>query len=343
VNRTPVFAPTAVLLALAVLVSFGAPLGCAKKEEVIAKTAADKELTAPDIDRDPLALLPGGAVGVLYLDMERLFASEFGAKLLAISERQLPLPKAAGFEPRRDLKKVYVGSYSMKGVDVAGVAIGAFDIAKIEAAADGIETTPLGVPLTKTRYANRALYTAQDVGFTVLTAKTALFGNQTGIRRALDRIKEGRAQREVPRWLVKMLDKSNAPLIGALDLKAQPVPDALSRNLAFLEQLQTAAVVGNFEPPGLNLAGTLTYPNAEAAERGAGNLRRAQEMLNSYGWVMAILGIAQPLRKLEVQAKDKETAFVAGVDAKAVGSLLEMAQNWLPRPSTTAVKPNPSP
>jgi len=43
------------------------------------------------------------------------------------------------------------------------------------------------------------------------TVRTALFGNQTGIRRALDRIKEGRAKREIPAWAGKVLNQSGVP------------------------------------------------------------------------------------------------------------------------------------
>ncbi len=52
--------------------------------------------------------------------------------------------------------------------------------------------------MVKSSYAGRSLYTAGNMGFTVLTQKTLLFGNDTGIRRALDRIQEGRAKRQQP-------------------------------------------------------------------------------------------------------------------------------------------------
>src|SRR5262249_41694159 len=154
-----------------------------------------------------------------------------------ISAQELPLPASAGFEPKRDLERVYTGVYSMSGADVAGVAIGAFDKDKIEAAADGTQKTPLGVPVTKSSYADRTLYTAGNVGFTVLTSRTALFGNDTGIRRALDRIKEGRAKRQLPPWMDKLLSTPNAPLVVGADLTSQPLPDAARSQLPFLEGL----------------------------------------------------------------------------------------------------------
>jgi hypothetical protein len=101
--------------------------GCAKTEDVIVHTGQGKEKTAVEIDADPLALLPGGAITVGVLDANALFASQFGDKLLEVAKRRAPVPEAAGFDPKRDISKVYFGVYSMQGADVAGVAVGAFD------------------------------------------------------------------------------------------------------------------------------------------------------------------------------------------------------------------------
>ena len=297
-------------------------VGCPKSEDVIVHTGKGKEKSAQQIDADPLALLPGGAITVGVLDMKALFASQFGDKLLEVSKRRAPVPESAGFDPKRDLTKVYFGVYSMQGADFAGVAMGTFDPKKIEAAADGVQKTPLGVPVTKTTYAGRALYTAESVGFTVLTTRTALFGNQTGIRRALDRIKEGTAKREIPAWAGKVLNQAGVPFAFGSNLKENPVPNALRSKLPFLDGVETLAVVGNFSPPGINLAGTLVYPDEDSAKVGAGKVAETRAMLDTYTPFLAILGIPQPVRKLEADAVGKEGHFVAGIDAVAVSALL---------------------
>jgi hypothetical protein len=303
--------------------------GCARKEDVIVKTGADKKLTSDQIDKDPLPLLPGGAIGMLYVDARALFASKFGDKLLVVVQRRTPLPPSAGFEPKRDLEKLWLGFYSMQGADAAGVVVGSFDAAKIEAAADGVQQTPLGVPVTKTNYAGRALYTAGTLGFSVLTPKTAFIGNDTGMRRALDRIEEGRAKRQLPPYMDKLLAGSNAPLVGGADFTSSPLPDAARQELKFLDGVKTLAVVGNFEEPGLNLAGTLTYADEAAAQRGAQNLVSMRSTLDRYAPFLALLGIAHPLQKLDVKPKGAELAFVVGVDGAAVAALLEKAQDLL--------------
>lgn len=311
IRRTLLGGLTALLLA-----------GCAKQEDVIVHTGQGKEKTSLEIDADPLALLPGNAITVGVLDAKALFASQFGDKLLEVSRRRAPVPEAAGFDPKRDLSKVYFGVYSMQGADVCGVALGTFDPKKIEAAADGIQKTPLGVPVTKTSYAGRALYTADAVGFTVLTTRTALFGNQTGIRRALDRIKEGTAKRELPAWAGKVLNQTGAPFAFGSNLKDHPVPNALRSKLTFLDGVETVAVVGNFAPPGVNLAGTLVYPDEAAAKVGAGKVEETRAMIEGYTTFLAILGIPKPLQKLQADAVGKQAHFVAGIDAVAISTLL---------------------
>lgn len=296
---------------------------CSRKDDVIVKTGADKRLTEADIDADPVRLLPAAAVGVLYVDARSLFASRFGDKLHTIAQKRAPLPAAAGFDAKRDLEKVWLGFYSMQGADAAGVALGSFDRAKIEAAADGTATTPLGHKVTKTTYANRSLYTAGSVGFSILTAKTALCGNDTGMRRALDRMEEGRARRQLPPNMEKLFLEPKTPIVAAADLTSSPLPDAARRELPFLDGVKTLSLVGNFEEPGLNLAGTLTYADEEAAGRGAQNVAALRATLERYATFMALLGIAQPIKKLEAQAKGADVAFVVAVDGVAVGALLD--------------------
>lgn len=302
---------------------------CAKTEDVIVHTGQGKEKTAVEIDSDPLALLPGGAITVGVLDAKALFASQFGDKLFEVAKRRAPVPEAAGFDPKRDLTTVYFGVYSMQGADVAGVAVGNFDPQKIAATADGIQKTPQGVPVTKTMYAGRALYTAESIGFTILTNRTALFGNQTGIRRSLDRIKEGTAKRELPPWATKVLNPGTAPFAFGSNLKENPVPNALRSKLPFLDGVETVAVVGNFAAPGVNLAGTLVYPDETTAKTGAGKVSETRAMLDTYTPFLALLGIPQPVRKLEADAVGKEGHFVAGIDAVAFSALLARLDDLL--------------
>jgi hypothetical protein len=311
--------------------------GCAKKEDVVVQTGAGKELSEPAIDADPLALLPPNAIGVLTLDAKALFASSFGARLLALAQSRSPLPAAADFDAARDLQHVYAGFYSMQGADVAGVAIGHFQPEKIRSAADSQLQTATGAPVVKSEYAGRTVYTSRGVGMTVLTSRTVLFGDETGIRRALDRIHEGRAQRSLPKWMAELLTSEKAPIAGGADFTSQPVSDAVRDQIKFVDGLETVSLVGNFQDPGLNVAGTLVYGDPAAATRGVDNLMALHGRLSSYAPILAVIGIPQPIRRVEARAEDKQVRFVAGVDGNALVVLLEKAQTYL-----DAVQPSPS-
>lgn len=314
---------------LGAALAVGSSFACSHKQDVVVKTGEDKKLGEAQIDADPVPLLPGGAVGVLSIDAQALYGSTFGDRVRAVVEKRLPLPPSADFDPKRDLDHVWLGFYSMQLADLAGVAVGHFEPKKIEASADGVQPTALGVPVVKTSYAGRTLYTAGTVGFSILTTKTALVGNDTGMRRALDRIQEGRVRRQLPEYMEKLLASSKAPIIGGFDFTSNPLPDATRQELAFLKGVKTLAVVGNFDDPGLNLAGTLSYEDADSAQRGAQNLISLRMLVDRYAPFLALLGIAKPIRQLDAEPKDKDVTFALAVDGTAVAALLDRAQDML--------------
>ena len=165
----------------------------------------------------------------------------------------------------------------------------------------------------------------------MLTQHTALFGNDTGIRRALDRIEEGRARRQLPESMLKLLVAPSAPLVIGGDLTGHPVPNALRGELAFLEGVKTLSIVGNFEPPGLNLAGTFSYADPESATRGVQNLQNLRATLDRYAPFLALVGIPNPVRTLQATPNGKDATFMLGADGQAVAVLLDDAAASLTR------------
>jgi hypothetical protein len=314
---------------LAGALALGALTGCPKKPDKIVAAGEDKGLTDAEIDREPAALLPGGAVALFSVDAKTLHASPFGQKLLQIARARTPVPASANFDPGRDVERAWVGVYSMAGADVASVLTGNFDRAAIEQAADGTQRTPLGTPVVKSSYAGRTLYTSHNLGFVVLTSKTVLLGNETGIRRALDRIKEGRVRNQLPEWFRELERTPNAPVVAGFDLRAQPITDATRQQLPFLHGLETARAVGNFEAPGLNVAGTLTYGDEAGAQAGAASLAQLKELIQSYGWLASLIGIGQPIRQIDARAEGKDTKVVAALDAAEVGKMLDQLASSL--------------
>lgn len=315
--------------ALGLVLAAALSVACSKKEDVIIAAADQVHVSDADIDRDPVALLPGSAIGIVHVDAPALFRSEFGQHLRQIAQARVPLPPSAGFEPTRDLAALYVGLYSMQGVDVAGVAIGTFDPQAIERAADGTTLTPLGAPLVKTTYARRTLYVSRNVGFVVLTPHTVLFGDETGIRRALDRLSDGRAQHETPAWVDQLLATPNAATAGAFDLTSGAPVEAATKNFPFLKGLKTAKVVGNFEPPGMNFAGTLTYPDPQTAQASCQSIQQTASTVRNYSFFLQLAGIGNPIQKLETVASGNDAQFVLGVDSRTVEWLLNQLGNQL--------------
>lgn len=303
-------------------------VGCSKQEEVIVETAAGRRVDDARIDGDPWALLPSGAVSWWSLRARDLFGSKMSSQVSALLQRTLPVPVGSGYEPSRDIEAIALGMYTLSGVDFAGIASGTFNAAGFEQAVAAGAMTATRRPVTRTTYAGRPLYVSEGVGLTVLTPRTMAFGNEVGMRRVLDRIEEGRVTRTVPPWFDELL-AAGAPMAWGVDLGAHPLSDAARRDVAFLDGLRAARLLGNFQEPGINLAGTLTYDTDEAAVRGAQTLRTTADSLRSYEILMAILGVAQPLRRLETQSKGREAQVVAEVDGMAAASLLSNAERLL--------------
>jgi hypothetical protein len=301
--------------------------GCGGGRDVILRTAAGKEATAEDIDREPLWLLPPGGVGWLHLEVAPAASSELGKYLLADLQARFPLPETAGFVFERDVARFSLASYSMQGFDFAGVATGRFDAARIEAAASESKGGSLAPALVKSQYAGRSLFTAASVGFVILTPQTALFGNETGIRRCLDRIAESRVADDLPPWVKELLVTPNATFSVGADLQASPLTAALAGRLSALRGATTARGLGNFDPPGVNLAGTIGHADHDAAQATATALLQAGGSLNIYG---RLFGLGQPIQKLETQAVGNDTQLVLAIDGGAVRVLM---QKFLPPPA----------
>jgi hypothetical protein len=306
----------AVVLALA-----AATASCAKKQESIVSVSGGKKLTAEEIDADPLALLPGGMVVLAQGDAAAFLSSSSGPSALRIAQNLVPLTAEMGFVPQRDLKTIVAGAYSMSGADVAAIAQGAFDVDAIKRAADRGAVTAVGQPLRKTDYAGNDLYVSGETGFVLLTAHTLLVGNPTGMRRALDRIRDGRVKREVPDWMLELLKTPNAQLVVAADLAGQSVPASVAAQAPFLKGLKTARVLGNFQPPGINFAGTLTYPDGASAAASEAQMKQVAQMAGLLNF-LGMFGVSSPIKQMDTRVASTDLQFMVALDGPALGALL---------------------
>jgi hypothetical protein len=311
------------LVALSLALSTLGLLSCKHNQgDSVVMTGDGTKLSSEAIDQDPMALLPANPVVLGWVDAQAFFASPFGGELNRLSAKYLPLGQDAGFVPQRDLRKVIAGVYSLAGADVVAVAQGDFNPDAIRGAADQRAAAPAGgLPLVHSQYAGNDVYTTSNVGFTVVTKHTLLLGNETGMRRALDRIRDNRVKREVPEWMAKLIESPQASMVLAGDMSNQPQVAAMARSAPFLNGLQNFRILGNFQPPGLNLAGTLSYPDAASATAGASALRSVGQMAGVMN-VLAMFGLGSPLQSMDVSTQDRDTSFVIAVDGQSLTRLL---------------------
>jgi hypothetical protein len=313
----------------------GVSLACVAGPEVILRTADGAKVTARELDASPLQLLPPSSIAWLFLDVRVAAQSEIGQALVKNAKARFMLPEAAGFSFDRDVSSMSVALYSLQGADFVGVASGHFDVSRISAAALEYRGGPLAPGLVRSEYAGRTLFTAQNVGFSILTPQTALFGNEVGMRRCLDRIASGRVQNDLPAWVRDLLAAPQATFSSGIDLASSAVSAGLPERLALLEGASRARVVGTFEPPGINLAGSIHYADPLNAGRSATALLRVGSSLNVYA---QLLGFGQPIRKLETRAVGTDTQLAASVDGAAAQLLMN---RFLPAPEAPAQHTGP--
>jgi len=318
-------------------------LGCASVSLV---PIAGKRVEAKVIDENPLSLLPRGIVIFENLDATALFATEIGADIARLVSTVVPLGNESNFAPTRDVRRVVGGVYAMQGVDFCAVVQGTFDVAAIQKAADARLAAPSGLPLVRTRYSDYDLYTVGNMGFVLLTPQSLLSGNEIGMRRALDRMRFSSLERVIPEWMVTLAETKDASFVLAGDFGAesvmssqdgtpraipralagsavQPVLEAAAAQLPFLSDLRAMRVIGNFKPPGVNLAGALTYGSIDKAQAGAAGLRNTASMAQLAGFFTSF-GMGQSLPPIQTAVSGTDVGFVQPIDTAFAKTLLTL-------------------
>ena len=296
--------------------------GCSSSVESVALIGGET-VDAATIDRDPLSLLPGGVILLGYLDAVTLWRTDLGPDVTKLAQNLIPLGPEANFVPSRDVVKIYGGVYAMQGADFCMVVQGHFDVDAIQRSAEARVMTTSGVPLVKTRYAGNDLFTAGNVGFVVLTSNTLLSGNETGMRRALDRLRFSKLERSVPMWMSDLTSTPNASFTLAGDFGTQVPMDALVHHAPFMAGLRQLRILGNFHSPGVNFAGTLTYADAQGAASGAQSLRSVQSVAQLMG-LLSSLGFGGSLPTMQVRQEDRDVQFTLPVDGRYASFLLRL-------------------
>ncbi len=278
---------------------------------------------AVELDAEPLALLPSEALVVGKLQAQMLFRSGMGHQLEQIIGKLLPLGGESNFVPRRDVTAIVAAGYAMQGADFCAVLQGNFDINAIQVAAAAQRPTPAGAALVRTQYGRYVIFTAANVGFVVLSQHTILSGNETGLRRGLDRMRYGWTDTTIEPWMRELLDSDSAAFAMVGDVGDQGVVAAAADNYPFLHDLRLIRILGNFQPPGMNVAGSLTYGSEQNAKLGAAGLGQLQQ-LAAFGALLSSFGFGGQLPPLEVAEQGSNVAFAQQVDTTTAALLLSL-------------------
>jgi hypothetical protein len=287
-----------------------------------------EDAKSPDAEQkldDALALLPANAIAIGTVDGRAFFGSKtFGAELGKLLEKYIPLGPEAGFLLSRDVDRVTWGSYSYQGIDVAAVVIGRFDEAKIKQVASSNTPTKSGGLLVASQYAGRDVYTVSNVGFTLLSPTMAIAGTESGIRRVLERIKDKRVKRDLTPSMIQTIETPGAAAAVAADFATQPIPAEATRQMPmpWVQSLKAVRAVATFKD-GVQIAGSMTYPEEAAAQTASQSVKQAANLSK---W-LAILGIR--VQTFDVTVEKSDVQVKLAVDDASLRQLLAQAPQWL--------------
>jgi hypothetical protein len=284
----------------------------------------------PDLDRDPLALLPASAIAVASIvghpaAPDPSPSPTAVAVTAAAAQWFVPVADGAGFQPADDVDRVVLGAYAMDSADVVAVLSGRFDPDRLAAATQ----SRYGTPVEHGTYAGFTTFTVGGVTFAPLTRRTILSGMGEGLRRALDRVRDGKIERAMPPWVVETVEtKGSARLAAAADFSSQPIASVTLGmvRLPWLEGLRVARVLGDFEAPGLNVAGTLTYGTDQQSQAGVAGMRTVAGLLDRLSPLIG--GIK--LQNFSVNAAGPDLQCKFSVDDRAVRAALALAARFMP-------------
>jgi len=282
----------------------------------------------PDLDSDPLSLLPPGAVAMVHVDAHGLLTSpSLGSDLSTFLDPLVPLGEGSGFVASRDVDSALAGIYSTSNADVAAILSGRFDVEKIAQAA----TTKNGTSISTRKHGHFSTHSVGRIEWCLLSPKTLVAGTPEGVELTLDRIEKGKLDRSLPPWAISTLQTPGAELAVVADFTSQPIASAAIGmvHLPWLSGLRIARIVGNTGTPGLNVAATLTYGDASEAQSAAAGVRSADRWLDLLGPLVG--GVK--LQNFQAEPEDKDVRCKFALDTQTLRNLIALAPRFLPPPS----------
>lgn len=325
----------ALVLVAAVLVAL---VSCGAGETGQAR--APSGLPAPDLDGDVLALFPPGAIAAATFDARALYGNPaLGAQLAQVTDGLLPLGTDGGLVASRDIERITVAWYTVTGADFVAVVRGHIDAAAVQRAADAHSASHAGGILSATPYSGHTVYTVADVGFSVLTPRSALAGTAAGLRLALDRIRDGRIRPELSPTLMETLQTTDVAFAFAGEFASAPLAGVQGLPIpAWVSGVRAVRVTGAFVEARLNVSGRVTFDDPQHATAGADGMRQMGALANT----LALAGVVPELKNLDIAADGTNVRLGFGVEVARLRALLELLPQWMP-PRTGVATPGRAP
>ncbi len=296
---------------------------CSAPKEIVVVTAAGQKAIFDEVDRSPWALLPGGAVAWLHLTMSELQKAEYGPTLIQIFEERFQFAEDADVHWASDVDSISGAAYATVSLDWLLIARGRFKKSQINSKTPPSSQSLSGLDVRERDYAGERMLTSGKVAFCVLTDQTIALGSETAVRRVIEKVVEGRLRSSIPSWFSELLGTEQNPLTLGLDLDSNPVPGVLKSQLAFTDGLRAARVVGNFEKPGLNLSGAMTYSKPVRAKQAAEYLKKQESQLRRYSLLLRMMQLPQPIQRLQAEATDKHLQLAIELKGDSLFILLQ--------------------
>lgn len=304
-------------------------IGCGDKAKVEDPNSkvAERVLGVPELEADPLLLFPGLSVSLSNTDARALFANPtLGKDLLATLSVLLPLGDESGFVASRDLERVYAASYTLANVNIVGALVGKFDASRIAAAAFAKVNTKYG-PLLETTVSGRKVYTVGAVGFSVVSPRLVIVGDEMGLRRTLERLTTGIRARALEPWAVETVATKGMDVAVAIDLTRNPV-ERVNVGFTTMDVTKGLRMARVFMKSGAGkeqLAGSLTFATADDATRSEKQMRQLQELLARF----AITGVVPGIEKYQANIVGTNIQFTFEVDEPKLLPILRSVPQYL--------------
>jgi hypothetical protein len=125
--------------------------------------------------------------------------------------------------------------------------------------------------------------------------------------------------------VVQTLETPGAAAAVAADFSSQQLPGNVMQQLPlpWLNGMKAARVLASFKDTGTQVAGSITYGDANQAGNAAGQLRQAQSLT----MLLSLIGLK--IQNMDIQTDQTDVKFSALIDDQSMRVLLANLPRWV--------------